>query len=76
VLQNVKMPFSCCRSANRRPIIAHKDVGIPYSEAVADRLLQAAERLDLPIQHAVFHGFRTDYQPEDLPQVAQMLRDG
>lgn len=42
------------------PIITHKDAGIHYSEKVANQLVAAAERLQRPIQHAVFHGFRTD----------------
>ncbi|HBK86745.1 MAG TPA: aminopeptidase [Firmicutes bacterium] len=42
------------------PIITHKDARIHYSEKVADRLVAAAERLEQPVQHAVFHGFATD----------------
>lgn len=42
------------------PIIAHKDARIHYSESVSDRLLAAAERLQQPMQHAVFHGFASD----------------
>lgn len=42
------------------PIITHKDARIHYSEKVADLLIAAAERLEQPVQHAVFHGFATD----------------
>ncbi|NLW16884.1 MAG: M42 family metallopeptidase [Firmicutes bacterium] len=42
------------------PIVAHKDARIHYSEPVAERLIAAAERLQQPLQHAVFHGFATD----------------
>lgn len=42
------------------PIIAHKDGRIHYSEQVSDRLIAAAERLQQPVQHGVFHGFGSD----------------
>lgn len=42
------------------PIIAHKDARIHYSVPVANRLVAAAERLQQPVQHAVFHGFGSD----------------
>ena len=42
------------------PIVAHKDARIHYSESVAGQLVAAAERLQQPLQHAVFHGFATD----------------
>lgn len=47
-------------SLGKGPIIAHKDAKIHYSETVAERLMAAAERLEQPLQHAVFHGFATD----------------
>ncbi len=42
------------------PIVAHKDARIHYSERISDLLIATAERLQMPIQHAVFHGFGSD----------------
>ena len=45
------------------PILAHKDARIHYSEKVGDMLLAAAERIEQPVQHAVFYGFASDGDP-------------
>lgn len=47
-------------SLGKGPIVAHKDARIHYSEAVAERLVAAAQRVEQPLQHAVFHGFGSD----------------